>query len=484
MHKQSLLVLSLVGGLFLAYGCHTIAGVRTDGVLAEDAGSGSGGNAGTGGAAATGGMAGMGGAGGTAGAGGAAGAGGGGTCNPADCLSKMCDKDVCVPVNATCTPQGMPFNIFIPGEFTKPDGKLFVNATPKAVYVAISEEAGPTAKFRARSIDAVTTDLSPITDCDISAGGAKMSKTRASDTEFVLQGRVFPSPSSVAEVSIPIDPNTGALMSPCNLSLLPSWPECTQNTDAIDFQHIGNVTKYSITCVDPMDSTKWNLLTSGSDEPTYTKVDSAPLNDFSVRSAGIAYIKGERVIFVSPELYGKVGFRRESKAFALEEFDLSTDPARQEAILGLVPAVPGDSAYILAGSGLLPPQFDASLLGGFISDLGMFTSTPPAGMKLVGTFKGAQVAKLGTIAQAIEDAASYSIGVAPLNNKSADIYWLSKTGEMLITGQSAYVVPAGDPTVIPRVAFAPLGPLFRLAVWREDNNGVLTVRGQRFVCSY
>src|SRR5690242_1366372 len=97
MRVQSLLI--VLAGLSLAYGCHTIAGVRTDGILeTEDAGPGSSSSS----TASTGGMGGTGGA---SSAGGAGGTGGGG-CNPDNCLSKMCDQNACVPVNAQCTPNG------------------------------------------------------------------------------------------------------------------------------------------------------------------------------------------------------------------------------------------------------------------------------------------------------------------------------------------------------------------------------------------
>lgn len=486
MQSKGLFTAILLVGLAFGYGCHSIAGVRNDAILEEEKGSSSSGMAGSAGKGGMGGAGGTGGmvaTGGMAGTGGAGGGGGNGNCDPSNCVSKQCKNGACVPVNATCLPQGQVFPIFLPAQFTKPDGKLIVGYNSKAVYVAIAEESGATVTFRARSIDAATTDVSPITDCSIAYAKAYMNATRTSETEFVLQGHVAPN-VVVAEISIPLDSVTGGLKNGCQLAALPSWSECMKNTINVKFARLGAVTKYAATCEDPVDPNTWHLVKGGSDEPAYTDIGTGPLNGFEARASAVAYINNEQVVFVASELYGKIGYRRQSKAYALEEFDLSTDPARQEAILAMMPFVSGQSVFMLAGSGLLPPQFDAKLLGGIVDDMGQFATVPPTEVRIIGEFSGAAVAKLGTYAQPAEDANSFYIGVAPLSQKSADIYWLSKTGETLVAGQSAYVVPAGDSSIIPRVSFVPLGQVYRVAIWREDLNGTVTVRGQRFVCSY
>ncbi|HMY17703.1 MAG TPA: hypothetical protein PKA58_15375 [Polyangium sp.] len=477
MQWKGLLLMLTAAGLPLVYGCHTIADVRTDAILDEGKSSSSSGMAGQGG---MGGMVAAGGMGGMAGGGGG---GGGGNCDPSNCLSKQCAQGACVPVNAKCSPQGPPFPIFLPTDFVDPAGKLLVGYNNKAVYVSIADEGGPNAKFRTRSIDAISNNVSNITDCTVPYPLVYMNSTRTSDTEFVVQGHVAPN-VVVAEASIPLDAMTGDLKTGCQFQPLPSWSACMSSTVVSKFTRLGNDTKYAVTCEDPADPNTWHLVTGGSDEASYTDIGTGPANGFEVRASAISYINNERVVFVAPDLYGKIGFRRESKAYALEEFDLDVDPARQEAILAMVPFVSGQSVFMLAGSGLLPPQFDARLLGGVLSDMAQFATVPPTGVKEVGHFTGAEVAKLGTYGQPGEDAESFYVGVSPLSQKSADIYWLSKTGETLIAGQSAYVVPAGDNTIIPRVSFVPLGALYRVAVWREENLGTLTVRGQRFICSY
>jgi hypothetical protein len=466
------------------YGCHTLAGVRTDAVL--DTGEGGAGGGGSGGNAGAGGDAGSGGSGGAAGAagsGGSGGGGGGGNCNPDDCLSKMCDKGACVPVTAACVPDGAPFTIFGSGQFTQPDSRLLVSYNSKGVYVAIGEDGEAMPKLRVRSIDAVMTNLSGITDCTIAAPSAQMVYARATEDEFVLQGFQFTPNSAITEVSFPLDPNSGQLMGTCNNMPMASWTECVNNLENVEFTRFGNATKYVVTCRDNAEPNTHHLVTGGSDEQTYTDIANGPSSDDTMRAAAITYINGERVIFTAPKLYGKIGYRRQSNGYTAQPIDLSNDPMRQEALLGASSAADGQSAYMLAASVLLPPQFDANLFGGFVSDLAQFSAVPPTGLKLVGHFAGADVAKLGSYGQGSEDDVSYYIGVAPISSKSVDIYWFSKTDEALIIGQSVYSVPAGDATLIPRVAFVPLG-VFRLAVWREENAGMLTVRGLRLVCSY
>jgi len=466
MRVTSRLSVVVFVGLSLLYGCHTLAGVVTDGVLASGGGGGAGGLGGAGGSGGSGGL------------------GGGGDCIPTNCLSQTCDQGACVPVKGTCIPQASPFNVFIPPEFIKPDGKLLVTYSSKAVYVAISEESGATAHFRARSISADTTYLSDITDCTLTAPFGKMWSARATDSEFVLQGFLPTGSSTMTEVYFPADPTTGDLTGTCTSMPMPSWPACVDRIHAAEFVHVKGVTKYAATCEDAADPNTWHLVTGGSDETSYTEITSGMSSDFAVRAAGISIINGERLIVVGPKLYGSIGYRRESDGFVLHPIALSTDPARQSAWLGSIPVVPGQSAYVLSGSGLLPPQFDANLLGGVLSDISQLDALPPKGLGVIGHFVGADVAKMGTYGQAGQDDKFYYVGVAPLQQKSADIYWLSKAGETLIAGQAAYVVPAGDPTTIPRAAFVPLGSLYRIAIWREENNGQLTVRAQKFVCSY
>ncbi len=454
MRAVNALSLVFLGGSVVC-GCHSLAGVRTDGVLDTD----SGGNGGAGGVV---------------------------TCNPDDCVSKTCDQGACVPVKAACLPEGSPFNVFLPPEVTKPDVRLLVTFTSNTVYVAISEESGPTAKFRVRSIDgALVTTLSSITDCTIAAPKAKMLGVRATNDEFVLQGyEIAGNDSTMSEISFPLNPTTGELVGGCVSQPMVSWPACVDHIQTAHFARIGDVTKYAVTCAEQANSSTWHLVTGGSDEATYTDVANAPSTDPSVRVVGFTYIKNERLFILGPKISGQHGYRRESDNFALHPLDLSADPERYDVVLGLLPIVAGESAYIVMGSALLPPAFDANLLGGVLTDINQLDAVPPTGFKLVGNFSGSDVSKIGIFGTGGQDETSYYAGVAPLSQKSADLYWLAKTGELLVPGQSAYVVPSGDPTIITRVAFVPLGSYFRLALWREENAGAVTIRARKYVCSY
>jgi hypothetical protein len=465
---------TILGGLSVAYGCHTIAGVRTDGVLAtEDAGTSTSGSGGAAGAGGNGGMGGM------AGAGGIAGMGGAGNCDPADCVSKQCDKDACVPVNAACMESGVLLTLFAGSDFVQPDPKMLVGYSSKAAYVAIADESGPNPTFRVRSIDGAG-KVAPIVDCTLSTSGANMVTARTSDTEFVLQGHIN---GSMAEISFPTNDPDGKITGPCVEKLMPSWPECVNRIENETFVRNGNATKYATTCRDAVDSTVWHLVTGGSDESTYTTIASGPNTDVSLRVAGIGIIKNERVIFTGPELVGEFFHRRESMGYAPQIIDFSGDPARQEAVLSVTEEVEGQSAFVIGASALLPPQFDASLLGGVLTDMNQFATKPTTDFREFVHLTGADVAKLGTVGQVAKDDNSYYAAIVPLAKKSVEMYWFTKKGETLIGGKTAYTVPAGNPETITRVAFVPL-TFQRLLVWREENAGVLTVRAQRFVCFY
>jgi hypothetical protein len=394
----------------------------------------------------------------------------------------MCDQGTCVPVKAACLPDGTPFNIFNPGQFTDPDTRLVVSYSSKAAYVSVTEESGANDEFWVRSIDPAG-KLSGITKCLAETTKTKMVSGRATETEFVLQGYQYPANAAITEFSFPLDPNTGELVGTCMNMPMPSRSDCVSKTQNVEFTRFGNATKYATHCEDPVDPTMWHLTTGGSDDPAHIEVASGPSTDYSLRPAAITYVNNERVIFVGPKIYGDIAYRRATNGYTLQPIDLSNDPMRQEAFISSVSNAAGES-YILMASALLPPQFDAVIMGGLLTDFAQFSAVPPTGMKVFAHFSGTDVAKLGTYGQAGEDAISYYVGVAPLSSKSVDIYWISKTGESLVTGQSVYSVPSGDPTTIPRVAFVPVGPFSRLVVWREENAGVLTVRGQRLVCSY
>ncbi len=479
----------MLAGLSLAYGCHTIAGVRTDGVLAiEDAGTasggkggsagagGSGGNIGMAGAGGTGGIAGMGGAGGASGAGGT---GGAGNCDPADCLSKQCDKGACVPVNAICTESGTAFTFFVPTDFVKADSKMLVGYSSKAAYVAVSDEGGAKPKYRVRSIDALG-KLANIVDCTVSTNAANMVSTRATDTEFVVQGHLS---GTMAEISFPTNDPDGKITGPCVEMPMPSWPACANRTETEVFARNGNVTKYATTCGDAADPNLWHLVTGGSDEATYTEIANGPNTDLSLRAAALGIIQNERVIFAGPLLVGDFWHRRETMGYVPQQIDFSGDPMRQESILSVIPEIEGQSAYLIGASSLLPPQLDASMVAGLVTDMNQFATAPIAGFKEFAHLMSADVAKLGTFGQVAKDDISYYIAIVPLSKKSVDMYWLTKKAESLINGQIAYAVPAGDPSTITRVAFVPLA-FQRLVVWREENAGQITVRGQRYICSY
>lgn len=471
MRANIIFSLTILAGLSVAYGCHTIAGVRTDGVLAtEDAGSASGGKGGAAGAGGNGGMAGVGGIGGM---------GGAGNCDPMDCLSKQCSNGACVPVNAACMESGVPLTIFTGGDFVQADAKMLVGYSSKAVYITIADEAGASTKFRVRSIDGAG-KVENIVDCTISTPSANMVAVRASDSEFVIQGHIN---DTMAEVSFPTNDPDGKITGPCVEMPMPSWSQCANRIETEVFARNGNVTKYAATCRDAADSNVWHLVTGGSDEAAYTEIASGPNGDVSLRAAAIAIIKNERVIFTGPELVGDFSHRRESMGFALQKIDFSGDPARQESVLAMIPEVEGQSAFLIGASALLPPKFDASLLGGMVTDMNQFDTTPTPGIKEFVHLTGADVAKLGTYGLVAKDDISYYVAIVPLSKKSADMYWFTKKGESLLTGKAGYSVPAGNPETITRVAFVPL-TFQRLLVWREDNAGVLTVRAQRFVCIY
>lgn len=475
MRGQSLLFLAIVGGLSLGYGCHTIAGVRSDAVLAtEDGGPGSSSSGGAGGA---GGMAGMAGAGGASSAGGAGGSGGG--CNPADCLSNMCDQGVCAPVQAACTPSGTPFFIFIPPDFVKPDTKMVVGYSSKAAYVAIAEEDGPNPIFRVRSIDG-SGKVAPVANCLISTGNANMVSVRVSDTEFVLQGHLS---DAMAEISFPTNDPDGKITGPCVEQPMPSWPECVNRLESEVFVRHGNATKYATTCRDPADSNKWRIVLGGSDEPMYTDVANGTSGDTSLRIAGLGYIQNEQVLFTGPDLTGEFWYRPASKNYAATQIDFSGEPARQESVFSVLPVVDGQSVFILGGSALLPPQFDASIVAGEVSDLKQLEMVPAQGFKEIVHLTGLDVTKIGTYGNLSQDDASYYAAIVPLSKRSVEIYWFTKDGQPLLAGVPVYEVPAGDASTITRVAMVPLA-LQRLVVWREENAGLVTVRGQRFVCAY
>lgn len=470
MRTQSLSFLAVLGGLLWGYGCHTIAGVRTDGILETEA---TGGAGGAGGAAGAGGMAGAG------GAGGEAGAGGGGVCDPNMCLSKMCDKGACVPVNAVCTPSGAPFFVFIPPDFVKSDSKMLVGYSSKAVYVAISDEGGTNPKFRVRSIDG-SGKVATVVDCTVSTGKANMVGVRTSETEFVLQGHLT---GKMAEISFPTNDPDGKITGPCVEQPMPSWPECVNNIENEVFVRYGTATKYATTCIDPADSSKWRLVTGGSDETTYTDVANGTLGDDALRVIATGFIQNEQVIFTGPELVGEVWLRRASKAFAAQQIDFSGNAARQESIFAAIPVIDGQSLYLVGGSSLLPPQFDASLLAGLVTDIAQLEAMPAQGFSEFVHLSGIDVSKIGTYGNLAQDDTTCYAAIVPLSKKSVDIYWFTKDGQPLIAGEAAYTVPAGDPSTITRVAFVPLA-LQRLVLWREENAGLTTVRGQRLVCTY
>lgn len=479
MRAKYLVLVGLFGGMSLAYGCHTIAGVRTDGVLAtEDAGAGAGGTGGMAGMAGMGGMSGTGGAG---GAGGAGGGGGNGNCNPADCLSNMCSQGACTPANALCTKSGSEFFVFVPTDFVKADPKMLVGYSSKAAYVAISDEGGANPVFRVRHING-DGKLSTIVDCPVSTPNANMVAVRTTENEFVIQGHLGGPNAAMAEISFPTNDPEGKISGACVETTMPSWPQCTNRIENEVFVRNGNATKYAVTCEDPADSTKWHIVTGGSDEPMYTDAAIGPNGDMALRAAHIAYIGGERVIFSGPELAGEFFYRRESKTFMPEPIDFSGEPARKEGIFSVIPTVEGQSVYIIGASALLPPQFDASLVGGLVSDLTQFATVPPPAFKEFAHFSGADVAKLGTYGQLAQDDISYYVAIVPLSKKSVDLYWFTKKAEPLINGMVAYEVPAGDSSTITRVAFVPL-LVQRLVLWREENAGQVTVKGQRYVCA-
>ena len=480
MRVQSLLSVAILGGLSLAYGCQLIAGVRTDGVLAtEDAGPGSGSTGGAAGAGGSGGMAGTGGTGGMAGSAGAGGAGGG-NCNPDDCLAKKCNGGACSPVNAVCTPSGTAFYIFIPTDFVKADTKMLVGYSSKAAYVAVSDEGGPNPVYRVRSVDG-SGSLSNITDCTVSTPSANMVTARTSETEFVLQGHLT---GTMAEISFPIDSADGKIAGTCVEQPMPSWSQCANRIETEVFARNGGATKYATTCQDAGDATKWHLVIGGSDEANYTDLANGPNTDNSLRVTGVGYIKGERVLFAGPDLVGDFYHRRESMGYQAKQIDFSGDSTRQESILAVVPDVEGQSAYMIGASALVPPQFDASLLAGLVTDMSQFDTIPTQGFKEFEHFSGLDVSKLGTYGQLAKDDFSCYVAIVPLAKKSVDMYWFTKKGEALINAQVAYTVPDMEPnTTITRVAFVPL-VLQRLVVWREENNGQTTVKGQRYVCSY
>lgn len=480
---------TMLAGLSLAYGCHSIAGVRSDGVLAtEDAGTASGGKGGAAGAGGNGGMAGAGGTGGNggtggiAGMGGAGGAGGAGDCNPMDCLSKMCDKGACVPVKGICTESGAPFYIFVGTDFVKADPKMLVAYSSKAAYVAISDEGGAKPTFRVRSIDG-SGSLSPIKDCTVSTGSANMVSARATDNEFVIQGHLGGPNATMAEISFPTNDPNGEITGPCVELPMPSWSACVNDVENEIFVRHGNATKYAATCYDPVDSTQWHLVTGGSDEPAYTEIASGPSTDTSLRVLGMGFVQNEQVVFSGPDLVGEIWYRRATMNNVAQKIDYSGEPARQESLFAVIPEVDEQSVFIIGASSLLPPQFDAFLLGGTVTDMNQFASTPTTGFKTFAHFSGADVAKLGIYGQLSQDDFSYYSGIIPLAKKSVDIYWFTKKAEALLNGYTVYTVPAGDPSIITRSAFVPL-QIQRLVVWREENAGVPTIRGQRFVCSY
>lgn len=476
MRAKSLVVIGLFAGMSVAYGCHTIAGVRTDGVLAtEDAGPGAGGAAGTGG------MAGMGGMAGTGGVGGAGGGGGNGNCNPADCLANMCVQGACAPVNAVCTPSGSQFFVYVPTDFVQADSKMLVGYSSKSAYVAISDEGGANPVFRVRHIDG-DGKLSNIVDCPVSTPNANMVSVRTTETEFVLQGHLGGPNATMAEISFPTNDPDGKISGPCVENPIPSWTQCTNRIETEVFVRNGNVTKYAVTCDDPADSTKWHIVMGGTDEPTYSDIAVGPNGDLSFRTAQIGFIAGERVIFTGPELAGDFFFRRESNAFMPEQIDFSGDPARQEGILSVIPITEGQSAYIIGASALLPPKFDASLVGGIVTDLSQLKTVPATGFKEFAHFSGGDVSKIGTYGQLAQDDISYYVAIIPLSKKGVDLYWFTKKGEPLINGMVAYQVPAMDSSTITRVAFVPL-LVQRLVLWREENAGQVTVKGQRYVCA-
>lgn len=473
MRAKSLVLFGLLGGMSIAYGCHTIAGVRTDGVLAnDDAGPGAGG---------AGGMPGAGGMAGTGGIAGAGGEGGNGNCNPSDCISNMCSQGACVPVNAVCTPSGAQFFVYVPTDFVKPDPKMLVGYSSKSVYVAISDEDGANPVYRVRHING-DGKLSSIVDCPVSTPNANMVAARTTETEFVVQGHLGGPNATMAEISFPTNDPEGKISGACVENPIPSWPQCTNRIETEVFTRNGNVTKYAVTCEDPVDSTKWHIVTGGTDEPMYKDAALGNNGDLAFRTAQLGIIGGERVIFTGPELAGDFFFRRESNSFAAEQIDFSGDPARQEGIFSVIPIVEGQSAYIIGASALLPPKFDAALLGGLVSDLNSLKMVPPPQFKEFAHFTGADVAKLGTYGQLAQDDISYYVAIVPLSKKGVDLYWFTKKGEPLINGMVAYEVPSGDPSTITRVAFVPLA-VQRLVLWREENAGQVTVKGQRYVCA-
>ncbi len=474
MQSQRLVSVFVLGGLSLGYGCHTLADVRTDGVL--DEGSSSSSSSGMGGAA------GMGGTGGAAGSGGMGGAGGADTCIPADCLSGMCAQGACAPVNAVCTPSGTVFPIFVATDFVDPDSKMLVASSSKATYIAISEESGAQPVFRVRSIDG-TGGLSNIVDCPASTNNANMVSAYATDNEFVIQGQLGGATPTMAEISFPTNDPEGKITGPCVEKTIPSWPECVARIETEAFFQINGVTKYVTTCADQADATKWHIVSGGTDEPTYSDLANGPNTDISLRATALGYVKGERVIFSGPDLVGDCYYRRESEGNIPKQIDFSGIAERQESIFAVLPEVEGESIYVVGASSILPPKFDASLLGGLITDMSQFAAVPAQGVKEFVHMGSAEVSKLGTYGKITSDDISYYAAIIPLAKKSVDMYWFTKKAEPLISAQVAYEVPAGDPSTITRVAFVPL-VLQRLVIWREDNNGAITVRGQRFVCSY
>lgn len=474
MQSKGLFSVVVLGGLSLGYGCHTLAGVHTDGVLDEGTvSSSSTGMAGAGG---------MGGTGGAAGTGGMGGAGGGGNCIPTDCVTGMCSQGACVSPNAVCAPSGAIFDIFGPGDFVDADAKMLVAHSSKAVYVAISDEGGPNPIFKVHSIDG-DGSVANIVNCTASATAANMVSARASDTEFVIQGHLNGPNATMAEISFPTNDPEGRITGPCVEMPMPSWKECVNRINTEAFVRNGGVTKYVTTCADPVDSTISRVVIGGSDELTYTDIANGPNSDISLRTTGIAYVKNERVLFSGPDLVGEFYFRRESAAFAPQQIDFSGIPERQEAIFALVPEIEGQSVYVVGASAILPPKFDASLLGGLVTDVSQLATTPAQGFKEFVHMGSAEVSKLGTYGNITSDDTSYYAAIIPLAKKSVEMYWFTKKAESLIGGQAAYTVPATDSSTITRAAFVPLA-LQRLVVWREENAGAVSVRGQRFVCSY
>lgn len=449
----------LTATALFAGGCQFIAGVRTDGELL-------GGSAGS--TTTT--------AGGTGGVGGT-----GGTTTPPcqktdDCgdPASVCLAGECV--QPKCTPNGEAVTLFEAADLggNQIDTKgVYLAADGDRIAVIVRDPMG--SRLLARSwTNNVVNPVGVIVEAQL-GGDSRFDTAEVVGAEVRVYGLLSGSPGHVAF------PSQGGVHGTATTVSYPALPANCQppnsGPDRINYDHLGGVTRFAVQCSGSTD----RYIYLGTDSDTAVLAQTTPnASNISLRG----YLDGadgtQLLVLSLNDTESYVSFGKDATELATySPLKLSADPNTLSFIGD--PMRGPDGSYGLIGATASSIDASGAIWAGLIPDYASFSEVPPTGAAPLLTFDKPIFGDLARVA--VSPGGFFTAGASP-DTKSVVFVWIDPTAKtLLIPFTPGYTLPAGSTAKI--VGASVVRTALDLDVaWIELDNGTMSVRGQRFYCSY